>query len=223
MWKNIWWWQFQDKHPQYISLDQKKLDNAEYFNYLGSLVTNAARCTCEIKSRIAMAKATFNKMTFQEQHRLKFMEEWTSEILYLGHGSLWCQTFDTLEDQKYLEKFWNVLLEKGGADQLDQTHEKWYISKDQGGKNILHTTKWWKANWNGHILHRNCILKHVIQGKIEGQGRRGGRCKQLLDDLMEMRRYWKLKEEAHDSSLWRMCFEGGYGPLAEDRWWCCWW
>jgi len=39
---------------------------------------------------------------------------------------------------------------------------------------------------------------------------------------MEMRRYWKLKEEARDSSLWRTSFEGGYGPLAEDRWWCCW-
>jgi len=42
------------------------VENAEYFNYLGSLVTNAARCTCEIESKIAMAKATFNKKTFEE-------------------------------------------------------------------------------------------------------------------------------------------------------------
>jgi hypothetical protein len=33
----------------------------EYFNYLGSMVTNDARCTREIKTRIAMAKAAFNK------------------------------------------------------------------------------------------------------------------------------------------------------------------
>jgi hypothetical protein len=33
----------------------------EYFNYLGSMITNDARCTCEIKARIAMAKAAFNK------------------------------------------------------------------------------------------------------------------------------------------------------------------
>jgi hypothetical protein len=33
----------------------------EYFNYLGSMITNDARCTCKIKSRIAMAKAAFNK------------------------------------------------------------------------------------------------------------------------------------------------------------------
>jgi hypothetical protein len=33
----------------------------EYFNYLGSIITNAARCTGDIKSRIAMAEASFNK------------------------------------------------------------------------------------------------------------------------------------------------------------------
>ena len=33
----------------------------EYFNYLGSMIINDARCTLEIKSRIAMAKAAFNK------------------------------------------------------------------------------------------------------------------------------------------------------------------
>ena len=31
------------------------------FKYLGSMLTEDGRCTCEIKSRIAMAKAAFNK------------------------------------------------------------------------------------------------------------------------------------------------------------------
>jgi len=26
-----------------------------------------------------------------------------------------------------------------------------------------------KANWIGHNLHRNCLLKHVIEGMIEGR------------------------------------------------------
>ena len=33
--------------------------------------------------------------------------------------------------------------------------------------NILRTTKLRKANWIGYILHRNCLRKHVIEGKIE--------------------------------------------------------
>ena len=31
------------------------------FKYLGSMLTDDGRCTCDIKSRIAMAKAAFNK------------------------------------------------------------------------------------------------------------------------------------------------------------------
>jgi len=33
-------------------------------------------------------------------------------------------------------------------------------------KNILQTVKRKKANLIDHILRRNCLLKHVIEGKI---------------------------------------------------------
>jgi hypothetical protein len=26
-----------------------------------------------------------------------------------------------------------------------------------------------KANWIGYILRRNCVLRHIIEGKIEGK------------------------------------------------------
>ena len=52
-------------------------------------------------------------------------------------------------------------------------------------RNIQHTIKIRKANWIGHILRRNCLLKRVIEGEMEGRievtGRRGGRGKQLLE------------------------------------------
>jgi len=36
-------------------------------------------------------------------------------------------------------------------------------------RNILHTIKRRKDNWNGHILRRNCLLKRVIEVKIEAR------------------------------------------------------
>jgi hypothetical protein len=36
-------------------------------------------------------------------------------------------------------------------------------------RNILHTIKGRKANGIGHILRRNCLLKYVIEGKIDGR------------------------------------------------------
>jgi hypothetical protein len=47
--------------PVKIMIDQKQLENVDFFKYLGSILTNDGRCTCEIKCRIAMAKAVFNK------------------------------------------------------------------------------------------------------------------------------------------------------------------
>ena len=35
-------------------------------------------------------------------------------------------------------------------------------------RNILHEIRKRKANWIGHILRRNCLLKQVIEGKIKG-------------------------------------------------------
>jgi hypothetical protein len=37
------------------------MENVESFKYLGSILTNDGRCTSEIKCRIAMTKAAFNK------------------------------------------------------------------------------------------------------------------------------------------------------------------
>jgi hypothetical protein len=47
--------------PVRIVIDQEQLKNVEYFNYLGSMITNDARCTREIKFRISVAKAAFKK------------------------------------------------------------------------------------------------------------------------------------------------------------------
>jgi hypothetical protein len=41
-----------------------------------------------------------------------------------------------------------------------------YIVKDE--RNVLHTIKRRLLGF-GHILHRNCLLKHVMKGKIEGR------------------------------------------------------
>jgi hypothetical protein len=64
-------------------------------------------------------------------------------------------------------------------------------------------------------LCRNCFLKHVTDGKIEGRrgvmGRRGRRREQVLDDVKETRGRWKLKEEAIDRTVWRNGFGKAWG------------
>ena len=45
----------------YTYIGQEELENVKCFKYLGSMLTEDGSCTCDIKSRIAMAKAAFNK------------------------------------------------------------------------------------------------------------------------------------------------------------------
>jgi hypothetical protein len=40
--------------------------------------------------------------------------------------------------------------------------------------------------------------------------------KKLLDDLKKARRYWKLKEDAQDRTLWTSQFGKGYGPVTRQ-------
>jgi hypothetical protein len=47
-------------------------------------------------------------------------------------------------------------------------HEE-LLSRATVGKNILQTINKRKATWVGHMMRRNCLLKHVIEGKEEGR------------------------------------------------------
>ena len=93
---------------------------------------------------------------------------------------------------------------------------KWSVTVKEE-RNILHTIKRRKANWIFHILHMNCLLKHVMEenaeNRIEVTERRGRRRKELMDGLKEMRKYDKLKEEALDRTVWRIGFGRVYGPV----------
>lgn len=75
------------------------------------------------------------------------------------------------------------------------------LHRDKEKKIILHTARRRKGNWVGHVLCRNCLLKHSIMGKREVTGKRGRRHEKLLDDLKEMRGYWILKIEVLDHTL----------------------
>jgi hypothetical protein len=34
-------------------------------------------------------------------------------------------------------------------------------------RNIQHKIKRWKAKTFGHIMHRKCLPKHIIEGKVD--------------------------------------------------------
>jgi hypothetical protein len=86
-------------------IEQKQPENVEYFNSLGSTITNDARYTREIKSRTAMTEAALNnkKTLFTSKLNLNLRKK-------LVKCYIWCMSLCGAEtwtlrvvDQKYLE------------------------------------------------------------------------------------------------------------------------
>jgi hypothetical protein len=121
-------------------------------------------------------------------------------------------------DQKYLESFEGCCWRRmGKISWTDRMRDEQVLQRVKEERNILRTIKIRKVNWIGHIWRRNCLIKHLIEGKIKGRievaGRRERRRKQILGDLRETRVYYKLKEEALDRTLWRTRFGRGDRPV----------
>jgi hypothetical protein len=82
---------------------------------------------------------------------------WEVDRKYLESSELWCW--------RRMEKIsWT-----------DSVRNEEVLRRVKEERNILHTVKRRKANWIGHILRRNCLLKHGIEGKLEGMIEMTGR------------------------------------------------
>ena len=204
--------------PITITIDQKQQENVKSFKYLGSMLTEDGMFTCEIKSRIAMAKAAFSKKNlFTSKLDLNLRKRLVR--CYVWSIALYGAETWTLRktDQKQLESLemwcWRRMEKISWTDHVRNEEVLFRVNEE---RNILYETIKRKANWIGHILSRNCLLKQVIEGKIEGQievTRQGRRRKKLLDDLKDRRGYCELKEEAQDRNMWRNRFARGFGPV----------
>ena len=73
-------------------------------------------------------------------------------------------------DQKQLESFemwcWRRMEKISWTDHVRNEEVLVRVNEQ---RNIIHEIIKRKANWIGHILRRNCLLKQVIEGKIKGQ------------------------------------------------------
>ena len=168
-----WMWKYHMRiscgiSPVQITKDQKQLKNVEYFHSLGSVITNDARCTREIKFRISMAKTAFNKLktSFTSKVGLHWRKKLATCYIWII-ALVWCWNLDTSEggSSEMSGNFLNVVLEKF---ELDWSCEKWRsVNWSQRGKEYPTHNNKQEVNWIGHISRRNCRLKHVIEGKIE--------------------------------------------------------
>jgi hypothetical protein len=144
----------------------KQLENVKCFKNLCSLLTNEGKCTCEIKSRISMAKTASNK------NRVLFTGKVDLELRKkLGKYYIWSIALYGAEnctlraaDQKHLESFemccWRRMENITWTDHV-RNEEVLHRVKEQ--RNILHEISKRKANWIGYMLRRNCFCNRLLK------------------------------------------------------------
>jgi hypothetical protein len=129
-----------------------------------------------------MEKAAFHKKMVLSTSKMDLEMRKKLEKCYIWSIALYGAKPWTLRavDQKHLESFemwcWRRMEEISWDDHV-RNEEVLLRVKEQ--RNILHEISKRKGNWVGQILGRNCLLRQVIEGKIQGgievTGRRGRR------------------------------------------------
>ena len=95
----------------------------------------------------------------------------------------------------------------------DLVIDEYVVYRATEKRSILYKVKRVKVNCIGHILFKNCLLKHVTEGKIGGKMGWGRRCKQLLDGFNKQGRWLDLKVDEPSPRLWRTDFRGLFVPV----------
>jgi len=119
-----------------------------------------------------MAKAAFNKKKSLFTSKLELNLRKKLVKCYIWSMALYGAETWTLRAayQKYLGSFemwcWRRMEKIIWTDHVKNEEVLLRVNEQ---RNILHEIRKRKADWIGHILRRNCLLKQVIEGKIKGE------------------------------------------------------
>lgn len=188
-----------------IDLEGHRVEQVRRFKYLGSIISEDARCSDEVKCRIAMAKEAFNRrkellsrtITLVLKKRLVKALVWP--VLLYG-----CETWTLRkEDQSKLEAFemwaWRRLAKVNWTEKKTNEEVLAMVGEE---RMLLTTIMRRKKNWMGHVLRGEGLLLEVMEGRFEGRRGRGRPRAKMLDDMIEDS-YANMKRKAQNRGEWR--------------------
>jgi len=170
------------------------------------VLTEDWRSDKEIKTRIAMAKESFNKkrrllcskMDLHLRKRLVISYVW-SVLLY---GS---ETWKLRkQDKNRLEAFemW-VWRRMEKIKWTDKIKNEVVLERVGERRKLLQAVQKRKSNWLGHVLRRQCLQRDMLEGSVEGRLKRGRLRRKIIDDMKQEKNYQELKFMAEDRRGWR--------------------
>ena len=192
-----------------LTVGEREIKQVEKFSYLGSLITSDGRSDSEIKKRIGMSKAIFEKMGKILKNRKLSMK---TKLRVLD-----CYIFSTLT---YGSECWTI---SQTMEKRLQSVEMWFyrrmlriswtehmsneevLAKAGTRRKLVVTIRKRQLQFLGHVLRKEELEDVAITGKIEGKRARG---RQRLTFISSLSHWMKINEKdiirtAKDRDLWR--------------------
>ncbi len=186
-------------------LNEQKIEQVHEFCYLGSMITEDAKCHREVRRRIALGKEAFNKR--KELMRRGFNQELKKTMVKCLVWSVALYGAETWtirkEDLKRLEAFemwiWRRMERISWTEHVPNEEVLRRVGEE---RSLIRTIRKRQKTWLGHILRGESLFRTIIEGHVEGRRRRG-RQPMMMMDWMITDGFEQVKKRAQDRQEWR--------------------
>ena len=187
-----------------ILVDGQRLEQVKKFKYLGATITEDGKCLSEIKVRIAMAREAFSKRKelltrrISRDTRKRMVKTLVWPVALYGCES-WTLTKEAIDRLNALEMWIWRRMER--VSYKDKTTNEDVLKQVAESRKLLQVVINRKKNWIGHVVRHDCLLRDVIEGRMEGKRCRGRPRMGMIDELKE-KSYDSMKRRAEDREQW---------------------
>ena len=189
-----------------IEIAGQELEQVSHYKYLGSILTEDGRCEKDMKTRLAMAKGTFNdKIAILSSKLDQDLKKRMIKTLIWSIALYSAETWILKRvDRDRLEAFemwcWRKML---GIKWMDKTSNRDVLDQAEEERSILSCIWTRKKKWIGHVIRGDNLLRRVIEGRMLGKPPRGRKRFGMLSDLKGKESYVQLKRRADNRDQWR--------------------
>jgi len=194
-----------------VTLDNKTLEQVSRYKYLGSWISDDAKCVEEIRTRIALAKEAFWKNkellrgNIRPRTKLKILNCYIFSVLNYG-CECWTWNKATLNKIDAFEQWcYRRILKISWKDKvkndevLDRIQTRMHFKKDMKKR---------KLEYAGHVLRGSSGRTHLVllEGKVCGKKSRGKprlTWMKYITDWTKIDSYGKIKRAAENRDGWR--------------------
>ena len=162
-----------------LKVKNQTIKQVSSFNYLGSTITEDARCEKEIKRRITIAKSAFSKLdkilrnvSLSMKTRLRVLNCYIHPVLTYG-SEAWAITSDMRKRLESCEVWF--LRRMMRISWKDKVSNEEVFRRAGTGRKLIFDLRMRQMKFLGHVMRKGELENLAMTGKIEGRRSRGRR------------------------------------------------